>query len=333
MAKVRFIDLFAGIGGFHYAINYASARLGYSADCVFASDIDSVAREAYRVNFGINPFGDITQYDENEIPDHDVLLGGFPCQAFSIIGDRKGFEDTRGTLFFDIARILKVKRPSGFVLENVKQLKGHDKGQTLGIILRTLRNLGYDVDFRVLNALDFGLPQKRERIFIVGWIDSLNFDWNFPAVPVTPLSDILESNVPSSFFASDGIKSRRAALVKASQIAHNRPTIWHENKSGNISAYEFSCALRAGASYNYLLVNGERRLTSREMLRLQGFPDEFQVVHRYSDVRRLAGNSLPIPVANEVIFRLLKLNLGEASVSFRSKAKKGRKDKPTFSVK
>lgn len=326
MANVKYIDLFCGIGGFHYAIEDAAAKLGLAAQCVFASDIDKEACEAYEANFGMYPAGDITKFDEREIPQHDILLGGFPCQAFSIIGGRKGFDDTRGTLFFDIARILREKQPSGFVLENVKQLKGHDSGRTLDVILSTLKEIGYDVQYKVLNALDFGLPQKRERIFIVGWKDKLNFDWDFDKRDMLPLSQILEKRVDDYYYASDMIKERRASSVKSEQINHKRPTIWHENKSGNISAYEYSCALRAGASYNYLLVNGERRLTEREMLRLQGFPDSFNIVHKYSAVRRFAGNSLPVPVANEVIYRLLKLNEQKPSVSSRTKTKKSDKN-------
>lgn len=326
MAKVKYIDLFCGIGGFHYALEDAAAKLGHDAECVFASDIDKEACVAYEANFGMYPAGDITKFNERDIPDHDILLGGFPCQAFSIIGGRKGFDDTRGTLFFDIARILREKQPSGFVLENVKQLKGHDNGRTLDVILTTLKEIGYDVQYKVLNALDFGLPQKRERIFIVGWKNKLNFDWDFDKKDMQPLSKLLDKKVDEYYYASDMIKERRASAVKAEQIKHKRPTIWHENKSGNISAYEYSCALRAGASYNYLLVNGERRLTEREMLRLQGFPDSFKIVHKYSAVRRFAGNSLPVPVANEVIYRLLKLNEQKPSVSSRTKTKKSDKN-------
>ena len=309
MNNIKFVDLFAGIGGFHYAINDAAAKLGVSAECAFSSDIDKDARKAYFENFGIEPAGDITLIDEKEIPQHDILLGGFPCQAFSIIGDRKGFEDTRGTLFFDIARILKEKKPSGFVFENVKQLVGHDKGNTLKVILETLRSLDYDVDFKVLNALDFGLPQKRERVFIVGWKKSLVFDWELPKYEMKPLAKLLEKEADSFYSASKPILARRRAAVKKHQISHNRPTIWHENKSGNISAYEYSCALRAGASYNYLLVNGNRRLTEREMLRLQGFSDRHTITHSYTTMRRFAGNALPIPAASEVIYKLLANNL------------------------
>lgn len=322
MKKIQFIDLFCGIGGFHYAIHQACESLDINASCELASDIDRDAQVAYKANFGLEPIGDITKVDATSVPNHDILLAGFPCQAFSIIGARKGFEDTRGTLFFDIARILKEKKPSGFVLENVKQLKGHDGGRTLSTILTTLNQLGYAVEYKVLNALDFGLPQKRERIFIVGWRDKLNFDWDFQTKKMKPLRSVLEKNVDSFYYASERIKQQRLERVKDKDIDFNSPTIWHENKSGNIGVYEYSCAMRAGASYNYLLVNGERRLTEREMLRLQGFPDSFNIVHGYSTVRRFAGNSLPIPVARDVIYRLLKLNLGAIDDNSRTKTKK-----------
>ncbi len=321
MKKIKFIDLFCGIGGFHYAIESATKKLGMDSECVFASDIDKHASEAYAENFGISAHSDITKIDAKDIPEHDILLAGFPCQAFSIIGARKGFDDTRGTLFFDIARILKEKQPKGFVLENVKQLKGHDGGKTLVVILDTLKDLGYEVQFKVLNAKDFGLPQKRERIFIVGWKKELKFSWEFEEVKMKPLSKILEKDVDKFYFASEKIVNSRKQNVKLEQIKHDRPTIWHENKSGNISAYEYSCALRAGASYNYLLVNGERRLTEREMLGLQGFPKDFKIVHPYSTIRRLAGNSLPIPIAYAVILRLIDKNMKITNESKSTKIK------------
>jgi len=167
---LKYIDLFCGIGGFRYASKGAFDNLGIKGKCVFSSDIDKYAQQAYEANFGEKPAGDITKVEANSIPDFDLLFGGFPCQAFSICGLMKGFEDrTRGTLFFDIARIIKEKQPQAFVLENVKNLASHDGGKTLQTILETLRDeLGYHVDYHLLNALDFGLPQKRERIIIVG---------------------------------------------------------------------------------------------------------------------------------------------------------------------
>lgn len=209
----------------------------------------------------------------------------------------KGFDDTRGTLFFHIARILAEKKPTAFVLENVKLLVGHNGGRTLTRILDTLRGLGYHPEFRVLNALDFGLPQKRERIWIVGTREDKKLVWPIGGVPMVPLTSILEKKVPARFYASEAIKAKRWSVMQPKK----EPTIWHENKAGHISAYPYSCALRAGASYNYLLVDGERRLTPREMLRLQGFPESFRIVCTESQTRKQAGNSLPVTVASAVI--------------------------------
>ncbi len=294
---IRFIDLFCGIGGFRCAIESVAKSTGTIAECALSSDIDVDCQKAYEANFGERPTGDIHQIAAASIPDHDILLAGFPCQPFSIIGNRKGFEDARGTLFFEIARILEAKKPQAFVLENVKLLAGHNQGQTLSRIMEVLRNLGYHTTHRVCNALDFGLPQKRERLFIVGVTPPCDFEWPHGGIPMTPLRDILEKRVPLKFHASDYIRNRRLAQHQPTK----EPTIWHENKAGHISAYPYSCALRAGASYNYLLVNGERRLTPREMLRLQGFPDSFKIVCNYGKTRKQAGNSLPVPVAAAVL--------------------------------
>jgi DNA (cytosine-5)-methyltransferase 1 len=297
---LRYVDLFCGIGGFRIAAEQISSELGIPVKCVFSCDIDEECQRAYEENFGEKPAGDITAVNAKDIPDHDILFAGFPCQPFSIIGHRKGFEDTRGTLFFDIARILEAKKPRTFVLENVKLLAGHNKGKTLKRIMCGLRDLGYYADFRILNALNFGLPQKRERIFIVGFKKACSFDWPNGSLTMIPLKDILEENVPERYYASDYIRKNRLKKQKPTI----EPTIWHENKAGHISAYPYSCALRAGASYNYLLVNGERRLTPREMLRLQGFPDSFKIVCNYSQTRKHAGNSLPVPVAKAVLKNL-----------------------------
>ena len=344
-AKLRFIDLFCGIGGFHYALSAAALSRGLTPECVFASDIDGPCREAYEANFGVRPNGDITKVKSQDIPNHDVLLAGFPCQPFSIIGQMKGFDDIRGTLFFDIARILDAKKPRAFILENVKLLKGHNGGKTLRRILDTLNELGYKTDYRVLNALNFGLPHKRERIWIVGYRGDMIMEWPAGDVPMRPLSDLLEKKVDKKHDASDYIREKRHSVMQPGK----EPTIWHENKAGNISAYPYSCALRAGASYNYLLVDGKRRLTPREMLRLQGFPDEFTIVCSDSQTRKQAGNSLPINVAEAISQQLLttlgwqsenssKLNSvqmqlleGEAKYNEKSKAKNSRKIRTSVS--
>jgi DNA (cytosine-5)-methyltransferase 1 len=292
--KIRFIDLFCGLGGFRLAIDRVCGDRGITSECVFSSDIDADVQKIYRANFGETPRGDITLIPESEIPDHDILFAGFPCQPFSICGDLKGFEDTRGTLFFHIARILKAKQPRAFVLENVKQLRGHQGGKTLEIILDTLGDLGYHTDYRILNALDFGLPQKRERIFIVGFREDKEFLWPKESTIRKPLAEILEPEVAEFYHASNKIQESRL-LKRIGKPQYDEVTIWHENKGGNVSAYPYSCALRAGASYNYLLVDGKRRLTEREMLRLQGFPDSYSIVGSYQAMRKLTGNSVAIP--------------------------------------
>lgn len=300
---MKYIDLFCGIGGFRSAIHQILTSKNINLECVFSSDIDPDAQKIYEMNFWEKPTGDITQILAEDIPEHDILLAGFPCQPFSICGQLKGFEDTRGTLFFDIARILACKKPNYFILENVKQLVGHNQGKTLKSIIEVLEQLDYTVEYKVLNALNYGLPQKRERIFIVGYRQPLPFRWDIQKVPMKPLIEILEPQVSDFYYASE--KIRKSRLIKYQGKTPTEPTIWHENKAGHISAYPYSCALRAGASYNYLLVNGERRLTEREMLRLQGFPDEFKLVTSYSTARRLIGNSVPVPCVEIVLNCLL----------------------------
>jgi len=299
---LRFIDLFCGIGGFRYALESAAQSRCLETKCVFSSDIDDHCRASYKENFREEPFGDITKVKADMIPEHDLLLAGFPCQPFSIIGQMKGFEDTRGTLFFDIARIIKEKKPAAFLLENVKLLVGHNKGQTIRVIIKTLEDMGYHVEYKVLNALHFGLPQKRERVWIAGFKTKAKMEWPQGGIPMQALSKILESKVDPKHMASPHIRAKR--LKKGNPTSE--PSIWHENKAGNISIYPFSCALRAGASYNYLLVNGERRLTPREMLRLQGFPDSFKIVCSDTQTRKQAGNSLPVNVAEAVLHEVLK---------------------------
>ncbi len=301
MEKLKFIDLFCGIGGFHIAMNEACSENNIHAECVFSSDIDPYCQESYENNFGQRPAGDITQVDPESIPDHDVLFAGFPCQPFSIIGQMKGFDDTRGTLFFYIANIIKQKRPKAFILENVKQLVGHNEGQTLKVIIKTLQDLGYHVQYAVLNALDYGLPQKRERVLIVGHKDPILFSYPAPVKPFKPLTEILENKVDKKHYASDYIKNKR----KVTHTSAYKPSIWHENKAGNICSYPYSCALRAGASYNYLLVNGERRLTPREMFRLQGFPDTYKIIDNDTQARKQAGNAVPVNIVKATILKLL----------------------------
>ncbi|MDR0970021.1 MAG: DNA cytosine methyltransferase [Lentimicrobiaceae bacterium] len=305
------IDLFAGIGGI---------RLGFEAfgcENVFSSEWDKDAQKMYEANFGERPYGDINLIEPNDIPNHDILLAGFPCQPFSIAGKGLGFADTRGTLFFNIEAILRAKRPKAFLLENVKRLKTHDNGQTFAVILEKLRELGYTVYHKVFNSLDFGVPQKRERIYIVGFREPLYFKFPRPLGYYRPLTEVLQDDkdVPQNYFLSDELKQKRLNAVKG---VPPFPSIWHENIGGNVSALPYSCALRAGGSYNYLVVNGVRRLTDREMLRLQGFPDTFKINIPYSQARKVAGNSVSVPVIKAIAGEMIKaLNEKKPAVEYK----------------
>lgn len=196
--KIRFIDLFAGIGGIRTGLTQALSEAGYGAECVMTSEIKPYALHVLNDNYPQeNIVGDITQIDAHSIPDFEILCAGFPCQAFSSAGKRQGFADTRGTLFFEVERILRVKRPKGFILENVEGLVNHDKGRTLNIIISKLIELGYMVNYKVLNSSDFGVPQDRKRIYIVGTVNTKPDLEKFPRSTAT-ISDILESGKPTS---------------------------------------------------------------------------------------------------------------------------------------
>lgn len=234
----RFIDLFAGIGGI---------RLGFESvggHCVFSSEFDEDACKTYEANFGEHPSGDITKIKASDIPDFDILLGGFPCQAFSIIGKKEGFaNETCGTLFFEIERILKEKRPPAFMLENVRNLVAHDNGNTFKVIITHLEKLGYHVYAKVLNALDYGVPQKRERIYIVGFLDDVLFEFPDP-VPVEKrktLNDILEKKVDTKYYVRDAIntpnilryipnKKHPTAAEAAMRCNHSKSILLHHQK-------------------------------------------------------------------------------------------------------
>ena len=248
----KFIDLFSGIGGFHTAFK----EIG--GECVFASEIDKFAKQAYTTLHGLEPHGDITKIDAKDIPDHDVIAAGFPCQSFSVAGKRGGFEDARGTLFFEVARIASEKQPKVLLLENVKGLVGHDKGKTLDTIVKTLNEIGYRVDFEVLNSKYFGVPQNRERIFIVAiredlvanepWkiegntvvpkgkrrisgyedVKTFNFDWPTNDTVQLRLKDVLESEVDEKYYLSEG---KTAQLV--AQLEAQEPSVTDEIKCYN----------------------------------------------------------------------------------------------------
>lgn len=300
-SNFKFIDLFAGIGGIRLAFESVGGH------CVFSSEFDEDACKTYEANFGEHPSGDITKIPTDDIPDFDILLGGFPCQAFSIIGKKEGFaNETCGTLFFEVERILKARRPTAFMLENVRNLTAHDGGRTFKTIYEHLTAIGYHVYYKVLNALDFGVPQKRERIIIVGFLDDVEFSFPQP-VPESDrktLSDILESSVDAKYYVRDQIRQSRLARLKDKN--YPKPYISHENMAGSITPHPYSAALRAGASANYILINDERRPTEREMLRIQGFPDSFKVVVPYSKMKKQCGNSVPVPMIKAVAGEMIK---------------------------
>ena len=297
----RFIDLFAGIGGIRLAFESAGCK------CVFSSEIDEYACRTYEANFHERPSGDITKIDAEDMPEFEILAAGFPCQPFSIIGNLEGFSDAaRGTMFFEILRILQAKRPAAFMLENVKNLISHDNGRTYSVIMNSLEKLGYCVHVRVMNALDYGLPQKRERIIIAGFRENVIFAFPDP-VPEAErktLSDILEDRADKRYYVSEEIRASRLARLKDKH--YPKPYISHENIAGSITPHSWSAALRAGASANYILVNDERRPTERELLRLQGFPDSFKVVVPYGKLRQQCGNSVAVPMIKAVADAMIK---------------------------
>ncbi len=321
-----FIDLFAGIGGFRLAMQ----NLGGA--CVFSSEIDSYAQTSYHANFGELPHGDITKIDENSVPDHDVLCGGFPCQAFSIAGKKGGFNDTRGTLFFDVARIIKAKQPKAFFLENVKGLVGHDKGKTLSTILSVLRDdLNYFVpNPQVMNAKNFGVPQNRERIFIVGFrkdLDISSFNYPESLSQKVCFEDIRENNVVDTrYYLSqtylNTLKRHRARhenkgngfgymIIPNDGIA-NAIVVGGMGKERNLvyddRLVDFTPTTKIKGEVNREYI---RKMTPREWARLQGFPDNFKIVVADVHAYKQFGNSVAVPAiqatANKIIEQIINL--------------------------
>jgi DNA (cytosine-5)-methyltransferase 1 len=320
----KFIDLFAGIGGFRQGFE----EVGF--ECVFSSEIDPHAREMYRQNFGELPYGDITQVDETVIPSHDILLAGFPCQPFSIAGDKKGFEDTRGTLFFDIVRILKAKQPQVVVLENVKHFKNHDGGKTIKVILETLHALGYTTNWEVLNAKDFGVPQNRERTIIVGSRKGVSF--NFKKLPKTPpvaIKDILEEEGDFDYLDEreytliEHPKKQPSGLIfcgyrnKNIRINGTRENTKHlsrvhkqPNRIYDANGTHPTIASQESAGRYFIYHNQRvRKLTLKECFRLMGFKDDFKLMGSKSNLYNRIGNSVVVPmmemIAKEVKCQLL----------------------------
>lgn len=302
---VKIIDLFAGIGGIRLGVEQAFG----SVDCVFTSEIDKHAVTTYKANFKDGHiFGDIKQVDENDIPDHDILLAGFPCQPFSQAGLKKGFTDTRGTLFFDIERILLAKQPKAFLLENVKQLKGHDKGRTFQTIIDHLNKAGYKVFYEILKAKDFGVPQNRERIYIVGFLDhSINFEFPKPTNLPTRVGDILDDIVDEKYTISDKLwtgHKRRKELNKLNGKGFGYGLF---NKE---SAYTNTISARYYKDGSEILIEQEgknpRKLTPREAARLQGFPEEYVIPVSDAQAYKQFGNSVAVPVIKAIATEIKK---------------------------
>lgn len=322
--KFTFIDLFAGIGGIRLAFQSLNGK------CVFGSEIDEKARKTYAENFGEIPAGDITKINENDIPDHDILAGGFPCQAFSIAGKRGGFSDTRGTLFFDVARIIKAKRPKAFFLENVKGLTNHKGGKTLETILNVLRtDLGYIVpEPQIINAKNFGVAQNRERVFIVGFrndcgIKSEDFAYPEPTDTSKTLNDIIEKTpVSVKYYLStkyleclEKHKTRNKTKgngfgyeIKNLDETANTLVTGGMGRERNLiidkRLTDFTPVTHIKGEVNR---EGIRRLTPREWARLQGFPDNFIISQADMSAYKQFGNSVAVPAVKATLKQMLEL--------------------------
>ncbi len=321
LSDYTFIDLFAGIGGFHVALS------SFGASCVFASEWDKYAADTYEENFHKRPFGDITQINEIEIPKHDILCAGFPCQSFSISGKQLGFDDIRGSLFFDIARIINFHKPRVVFLENVKNLVNHDEGRTLKVIIETLESLDYKVFTKILNSSHFGLPQNRERIYIVAFpksIDSNGFSFPNPTNEPISVEDILEANpVGVKFIERDDIEiyknyTFQDTLFGKTEI--NKPLqIGKVNKGGqgeriyDIRGHAITLSAHGGgvgAKTGLYFIDGKiRRLTPRECARVQGFDEDFKINKNSSQAYKQFGNSVSINVLQRILMEVQKILL------------------------
>jgi DNA (cytosine-5)-methyltransferase 1 len=309
----RYIDLFAGIGGFHQAMN------AFEAECVFASEWDKDCQAIYQTNYGIKPAGDITDIVAEDIPKHDVLCAGFPCQAFSISGKQLGFQDTRGTLFFDVARIAKHHQPKLLFLENVKNFARHDEGRTLQTVESVLQALGYTVFHQVLNASHFGVPQKRERIYILAFRNDLGIQqFRFPTSAHEP-KRLIDACLPDTetnayVIQRDDIQMKASVNVEPDMLGNypQKPIrIGTVNKGGQgeriyhpyghavtLSAYGGGVGAKTGL---YLINDRIRRLAPRECARISGFPDTFQLSPNRNVSYRQFGNTVVVNVLHAIL--------------------------------
>lgn len=307
LSGMTFIDLFAGLGGFRLALESLGAR------CVYSNEWDKPAQEVYRANFGDTPEGDITKVDEKTIPNHDILCAGFPCQAFSISGKRMGFEDSRGTLFFDVARIVNEKKPKVVFMENVRNFATHDNGKTIKVVENTMNELGYDFNYKVLSAVDYNVPQKRERVYMVCFRKDLgvkDFKYPEPRVLQCHVEDLL---LPDSDESVKMLYRERADVQlkdddgKYVNYSKRLGTIGKGGQGERIysvkgiaitlSAYGGGFFAKTGG----YLVNGRpRKLHPRECARLMGFPDDYQISESTSQAYKQFGNSVVVDVLQYV---------------------------------
>jgi len=295
---ITFADAFAGIGGFHRALAQAGATLAW------ACERDADAAGTYRRNFGIDPTGDVTAVRAEAVPRHDILCAGLPCQSFSVDGKRRGMGDPRGRLFWQVARILAAKRPGAFIIENVPHLLRIDGGRTFALMCRRLTACGYTVRHALLDALRFGLPQRRERLFVVGIRGAAGFQFPKPGEPATHLRRLLQRGVPEKYYYSDEQRCRMAG----------RRDIERAQRSNRCC--EFVKATHAntlmsdpkGVEKNIVVEpDGRwRRLTPREYARLQGFPETFKLHPTDSKAYRQFGNSVAVPVVRAVAENLIE---------------------------
>lgn len=321
LKNIRYIDLFAGIGGFHQAMS------SFGATCVFASEWDKDCQYTYEENYGMKPHGDITQIDEKEIPAHDVICAGFPCQAFSISGKQQGFEDSRGTLFFDVARIAKYHQPKILLLENVKNFEKHDNGNTLRTVKATLDEIGYNFFSQVLNASHFGVPQKRERIFMLAVRKDLNIEsFTFPSSTnkTTMLKTFLDSKEQHQHLTiqRDDIKFKENIKIIPDMFGNypQKPIrVGTVNKGGQgeriyspqghaitLSAYGGGVGAKTGL---YLINNHIRRLSPHECRRITGFPDNFKLHAKPTVCYRQFGNSVVVNVLKSILEQVIHSNI------------------------
>lgn len=318
------IDLFAGIGGIRLGFEQT---FGDDINTVFVSEWDEKAQETYRANFGedLEIFGDITKINEEDVPEHDILLAGFPCQAFSLAGQKKGFEDTRGTLFFDVARIVRFHKPKVVFCENVKNLVNHDRGKTFKIIKKTLNDLGYRVFYKILNSKDFGVPQNRERIYIVAFREDISPNkFIFPEKidDTKVIADIMEEKETSpKYYLSDVYLESLRKHKQRHQAKGNG--FGYEIRDVNSIAGAIVCG-GMGRERNLIIdkrltdftpvthikgkINREyiRKMTPREWARLQGFPDDFKLVVADVHLYKQFGNSVTVPVIKAIAENIKK---------------------------